>query len=120
MDANLYQTLSQRTRQPNSGLEKFQAIFGLSSEVGEVAGILKKHLFQGHDLDRDELELELGDVAWYLALTCSVFDLKLGTVLERNVEKLKQRYGEKFTAEESLRRVDVLRHEIRLSSGDAR
>lgn len=40
---------------------------GLISEVGEVAAMLKRKIRDGKEIDRMDLMLELGDVAWYLA-----------------------------------------------------
>lgn len=37
-------------------------LMGLNGEAGECIDILKKHLFQGHDLDREHMAKELGDV----------------------------------------------------------
>jgi hypothetical protein len=36
---------------------------GLNGEAGEAIDILKKHLFQGHELDTAHMAKELGDVA---------------------------------------------------------
>lgn len=38
---------------------------GLCGESGEVADIIKKATFQGHQLDKEHIAEELGDVAWY-------------------------------------------------------
>jgi NTP pyrophosphatase (non-canonical NTP hydrolase) len=43
------------------------ALVGLFDQLGEVAGPLKKYLWQGHDLDIPHLQEEVGDVLWYLA-----------------------------------------------------
>jgi len=40
---------------------------GLAVEAGEVAGVIKAHLYQGKELDREALLLECGDVLWSLA-----------------------------------------------------
>jgi hypothetical protein len=40
---------------------------GLISECGEVAGMLKRKLRDGKEIDRMNFMLELGDIAWYLA-----------------------------------------------------
>ena len=77
---------------------------GLSGESGECADIVKKHLFQGHDLDAEKLANELGDVAWYLALASYAIGYDLETILQMNVDKLKARYPHGFTCEESLHR----------------
>lgn len=51
------------TLNPDKNIQ--QAILGLIGEWGEVADILKKHIFQGHKMDRDHLIEELGDCCWY-------------------------------------------------------
>ena len=79
-------------------------VMGLCGEAGEAIDIVKKHLAQGHALDRDGLIKELGDVAWYLAETATALGVGLDEVLERNIEKLKNRYPEGFSAEKSQHR----------------
>ncbi|MBQ2862402.1 MAG: nucleoside triphosphate pyrophosphohydrolase family protein, partial [Oscillospiraceae bacterium] len=65
---------------------------------------VKKHLFHGHELDREALIKELGDVAWYLAEASEALDVSLDEVFERNIEKLKKRYPEGFSSERSINR----------------
>ena len=67
---------------------------------------LFKHLFHGHELDRDALIKELGDVAWYLAEAATALDIDLSEVFERNIEKLKKRYPEGFSEERSINRTE--------------
>ena len=38
----------------------------LFEECGELAGIMKKYIFHGHDLDIEEIKKELGDIMFYL------------------------------------------------------
>ena len=77
---------------------------GLNGEAGEAIDILKKHLFQGHELDSEHMAKELGDVAWYLAVSANAIGYDLETVMQMNVEKLKARYPDGFDAEHSLHR----------------
>jgi len=42
-------------------------ILGILDEVGEIAGMLKREIRDGVKFDRVKFELELGDLAWYLA-----------------------------------------------------
>ena len=65
---------------------------GLNGEAGEAIDIFKKYLYQGHPLDRDHLARELGDVAWYLALSAHALGYSLEDVFEMNIEKLEKRY----------------------------
>lgn len=55
---------------------------------------------------RDEAHLakKLGDVAWYLAVTAHAIGYDLETVLQMNVDKLRNRYPNGFEKERSLHR----------------
>tara|TARA_Y100000592_G_scaffold95241_1_gene161355 strand:- start:2473 stop:2787 length:315 start_codon:yes stop_codon:yes gene_type:complete len=66
-------------------------LLGLSSEVGEVADKFKKHIRDGGDLDKKEIEKELGDVLWYLARLSDELELPLNQVAETNLDKLRSR-----------------------------
>ena len=79
-------------------------VLGLCGESGECADIVKKYLFQGHDLDVEHLAKELGDVAWYLAVTAYAIGYDLETVLRLNVRKLRKRYPDGFDPEKSQNR----------------
>lgn len=81
----------------------FHAVFGLSSEAGEVAGILQK-VFQGHDLDKDHLIKELGDCLWMIAEACEALGDTMGRVAEVNIWKLWERYPEGFSSDRSIHR----------------
>ena len=79
---------------------------GLNGEAGEAIDIVKKHLFHGHELNKEELIKELGDVAWYLAEAAYALDIDLETILKLNIEKLKKRYPEGFSTKDSINRKD--------------
>lgn len=81
-------------------------VMGLCGESGEVIDLVKKHLAQGHPLDRTALAGELGDVAWYLAETAHVLGFTLEDILQGNLDKLQVRYPEGFSTEHSLHRPD--------------
>lgn len=106
MTLNDYQRLAMTTLNP--ALDKkdvlINGVMGLCGEAGEAIDIVKKHLAQGHALDRDALIKELGDVAWYLAETAYALDVPLAEVCQRNIDKLRARYPEGFSAEKSMNR----------------
>lgn len=94
MTINEYQRLALRTE---GGMSKdhprlLNGLMGLNGEAGEAIDILKKHLFQGHGLDKEHMAKELGDVAWYLAISADALGYDLETVLRMNIEKLEARY----------------------------
>ena len=79
-------------------------VMGLCGESGEAIDIVKKHLHQGHPLDKEKLAKELGDVAWYLAETAWALDIPLERILRGNLEKLRKRYPEGFDTNRSQNR----------------
>lgn len=81
-------------------------VMGLCGEAGECIDLVKKVRFQGHGLDYLELQKELGDVAWYLAIAAWGAGFDLSEVLEENIEKLKKRYPEGFSKERSINRAE--------------
>lgn len=107
MTINEYQQLALRTESHmNSDLDRIlQGVMGLAGESGECVDLVKKFVFQGHSLDSEHLIKELGDVAWYLALTADAIGCSLEDVLEINIKKLEARYSNgKFEAGKSINR----------------
>ncbi|MFZ1736087.1 MAG: nucleoside triphosphate pyrophosphohydrolase family protein [Candidatus Moraniibacteriota bacterium] len=70
---------------------------GLATESGEFLDALKKSIFYGKELDRVNLKEELGDVLWYMAIAMDALGTDFETEMEKNIKKLKARYGEKFS-----------------------
>ena len=77
---------------------------GLTGEAGEVADILKKYLHHGHDLDVNELILELGDVLYYICWLCLKIGVDFSELCFENMEKLNARYPDGFDSEKSIHR----------------
>ena len=106
LTANEYQRLAMKTLNPE--LDKkdvlINGVMGLCGESGEAIDIVKKWLAQGHELDREKLAKELGDIAWYLAETAYALDISLEEILRANLDKLAKRYPEGFAAERSVHR----------------
>ena len=106
MQPNEYQALAMRTCSiPNDRKDDrlAHALWGLNSEAGEAAGIMQK-VYQGHTFDPDHLKKELGDCLWMIAEACDAMDWNLEDVMELNIDKLRKRFPEGFTAERSLHR----------------
>ena len=118
MDVNLYQQECLRTAK---GTTKYivltekgegdinyamllNGLMGLNGEAGECIDIYKKHLFQDHELNKEHLAKELGDVAWYLAVSASALGYDLEDIFRMNVEKLRARYPDGFDPELSKHR----------------
>jgi NTP pyrophosphatase (non-canonical NTP hydrolase) len=106
MTVNEYQKLALTTLNPALSEKDvlINGVMGLCGESGEAIDIVKKHLAQGHELDREKLAKELGDVAWYLAETAYAIGYDLESILRMNIDKLKQRYPEGFSIQKSIER----------------
>lgn len=104
MNINEYQQLAMTTLNP--ALDKkdvlINSVMGLCGESGEAIDIVKKWLAQGHELDREHLAKELGDIAWYLAEAATALDIPLEDILQANIDKLKKRYPQGFETKRSL------------------
>ena len=106
MTGKEYQKLAMRTcsiPQDKKEGKLHHAVFGLTSEAGEVAGILQK-VYQGHEFDKEHIKKELGDCLWMIAEACEALDLDMDDVMQTNIDKLKARYPEGFSADRSLHR----------------
>ena len=108
MTANEYQKLAMTTLNPELSKKDvlINAVMGLCGESGEAIDIVKKWRAQGHDLDREKLARELGDVAWYLAEAATALDMDLETILQGNLDKLSKRYPDGFQTHRSLNRTE--------------
>lgn len=108
MTINEYQQLALRTLNPQLNKKDvlINGVMGLCGESGEAIDIVKKWLAQGHELDKEKLAKELGDIAWYLAETAAAIDMPLEDILQANIDKLKKRYPEGFSSENSVHRTE--------------
>jgi len=106
MQFNEYEKLAMRTANTKATKDMKLANFGmgLSGEAGEVTDYLKKVVFHGHELDKQKLKDELGDVLWYIATIANIAGIELNNIAEYNVEKLKKRYPNGFEKEKSINR----------------
>ncbi|MFN2566842.1 MAG: nucleoside triphosphate pyrophosphohydrolase family protein [Gemmatimonadaceae bacterium] len=108
MTLDEYQQAAARTM--NAGLSDAErlvdAAAGLSEEAGEVLGLVRKHVYMQHPLDRERLTRELGDALWCLAAAASCTGLTLDAVATANIQKLARRYPNGYSAEASRTRSD--------------
>ena len=94
-----YQSAATRTtNQQLSDKERLlDAAAGLAEEAGEILGLVRKHAFQSHSLDRNKLQTELGDALWCLAMTAQIAGLTLEQVGTGNLAKLRARYPDGYS-----------------------
>lgn len=77
---------------------------GLVTESAEFIDSLKKHIFYGKPMDTVNLAEEVGDLFWYCAIIADELGFDFESVMNKNIEKLKARYGEKFSEEKAQKR----------------
>ena len=108
MTINEYQELAMTTLNPQLSKKDvlINGVMGLCGESGEAIDIVKKWLAQGHELHKEKLAKELGDICWYLAETATALDLSLEEIMAANIEKLKHRYPEGFDSDRSIHRTE--------------
>lgn len=91
MEFNDYQQLANRTLAGNEHVLTNLSL-GLASESGEVIDLIKKYTFQGANLDRDQLQHEMGDVLWYLSQIALWADIDFEDVAQANIDALAAKY----------------------------
>lgn len=102
-----YQVLAKRTEKLLQYADRINhAMLGLASEVGELAGTVKKWHAYNQELDVKNIQEELGDILWYMALLCNVKGLSFSEIAQMNVEKLAKRYPEKYDDVLAVARLD--------------
>lgn len=109
MTPNEYQQLALRTESHKYNCDNprlLQGLMGLCGEAGEALDIFKKNMFHEHWLDSVHLAKELGDVAWYLAVSADALGYTLEDIFQMNVDKLRKRYPEGFEVEKSIHRTE--------------
>ena len=106
MQVNEYQKAAMETLNPalNQKEVLINSVMGLCEESGEAIDIVKKWLMQGHELDKEHLVKELGDVAWYLAEAATALDVPLEVIFQGNLDKLRRRFPNGFDTEASVNR----------------
>lgn len=80
------------------------AAAGLAEEAGEVLGLVRKHVYMGHALDRARITEELGDALWCLATAATSVGVALDEVVATNLDKLRRRYPLGYADAASVRR----------------
>lgn len=112
MDWKTYQKEAFKTN-ANLGdkdLDNYHMIFGMFTEVAELADVFKKNMAYGKPIDWVNVKEEIFDLAWYIAGFCEFNDIDFEKGLDTNIKKLRARYPERFSKEKAIKRdLDVER-----------
>lgn len=105
LTVNDYQKLAARTINQDLaplGRER-HALHGMVGEIGELHSIYQKY-YQGHKIDDEHLQKELGDLCWFIAEYCTAKGWSMEVIMQMNIDKLKERYPDGFSKDRSLHR----------------
>lgn len=91
-------------REPTGSEKLLHATLGIASEAGELCEAILKDKYYGENVDVVNVKEELGDLLWYFAIILREFNLDLHEVMQNNIDKLKARYGDKFSEERAIHR----------------
>ena len=80
------------------------AALGLAGEAGQFADAWKKVHYHKHNINIDQLSLELGDILWYIVVAAKALDLTLEDIAKLNIKKLSTRYPNGWSSEKSINR----------------
>ena len=83
------------------------AALGIAGESGEIVDLIKKKVIYSAPIDPNDLEEEIGDLFWYIAIVCRETGTNFESIMDVNIEKLRKRYPDgKWTAKHAIERKD--------------
>ena len=88
----------------NNTIDNIHMVLGMQTEVAELSDVFKKHLAYNKPIDWINVEEEIGDAFWYIVNFCRINNLSIENILQKNIDKLKNRFPEKFTEEAAINR----------------
>lgn len=78
-------------------IDVLHAVMGIATEGAELLDVAKKAMFYNRPVDYTNLNEEVGDVLWYVAIYCNARNLDMGALMAQNVAKLRARFPACFT-----------------------
>lgn len=89
-----------------SQCELLHAAIGLAGEAGELLDAVRKHVFDGQPLDRDNVTEELGDLEFYMMAAMMNVGVLRPHLQELNMAKLSKRYESGYSDKAAQERAD--------------
>ncbi len=102
MDLNEFQRSALLTDNTDRSYQDYEArkdivvaLLGIAGELGTLATAYKKFLRDGpaYQLYKTNVQEELGDLLWYLAVLANKFGLTLDEIARTNLDKVRSRWG---------------------------
>ena len=86
--------------------ELLHAAIGIAGEAGELLDAVRKHIFDGQPLDRENVVEELGDLGFYLEAAFQVLGVDRSCIEAMNQAKLSKRYEGGYSDQQAQERKD--------------
>lgn len=80
------------------------AVAALTCSVGDYNDLLKKHLFYGRTPDIEKMKQSLQQICMAISGICIVSGTTIAEARQTNINKLRARYGDKFSEFDALNR----------------
>lgn len=102
-----YQKLAARTEKQLPLAGRLQhGMLGIITEAGELGDTIKKHVIYGKTLDLANIDEELGDLMWYMAVIANAVGSDFERIAIENIAKLRARYPADYSDVDALERKD--------------
>lgn len=89
-----------------SQCELLHAAIGIAGEAGELLDAVRKHVFDGEPLDRENVIEELGDLEFYMMAAMMNIGVLRPHLQELNMSKLSKRYEGGYSDQQAQERKD--------------
>ena len=86
--------------------ELLHAAIGIAGEAGELLDAVRKHIFDGQPLDRENIIEELGDLCFYIEASMQVIGVSRVEIDVCNMAKLSKRYEGGYSDQQAQERKD--------------
>lgn len=103
---------TEREGYPNKKERLNESIDIMTKCIGTAIDFLKKAVMYGKPLNINEIEGQLQELSLEIEMSLNLYGMTSSQARERNIEKLRARYGEKFTEAAALERNLTAEREI--------
>lgn len=86
--------------------ELLHAAIGIAGEAGELLDAVRKHVFDGQPLDRENVIEELGDLGFFIEAFFQIIGVTRVEIDAYNMAKLFERYKDGYSDQQAIERKD--------------
>lgn len=79
-------------------------IMSMLKGILQIQDLIKKKLYYNKTINQDSMNTLVAVIDMYIRMYLNLYNLKIEDVWERNIAKLKARYGDKFSSDRAINR----------------